>query len=64
MSPTISNALFTEILTAATTLVEFSFYYTNTYKQIGGVAKRSPLGPSLAVVPVVYLSDITSGIVS
>ena len=61
--PNISNALFTEILTAATTLIEFSFIYTThkqidtMHKQIGGVALGSLHGLALANV---YLLDTTT----
>ena len=49
----ISEALFTEMLTAAAFLVEFSFNKT-LHKQSGGVAMGSPLGPALANMFIGY----------
>ena len=46
--PTIDKALFTEILTASTISVKFSFNNA-MHKQIDGVAMGSPVGPALAI---------------
>ena len=51
--PTIPKALFAEILSTATTSIEFSFNNT-MHKQIDGVAMGSPLGPILANMFVGY----------
>ena len=46
--PTIDKALFTEILTASTISVKFSFNNA-MHKQIDRVAMGSPFGPALAI---------------
>ena len=54
--PIISKALFTEILIAANTPIEFSFTDT-MHKQIDDVAIGSQLGPALASTFVEYYEE-------
>ena len=53
LQPLIPRDVFVELIKSATFSVEFSFNNT-LYKQTDGVAMRSPLGPVLANIFVIY----------